>query len=693
MGLIFNFFIHKLDNSEKGECLMVSVEDIKTITVVGAGTMGHGIAEVAAMSGFKVYLADISDDILNNALGKIKWSLSKLSEKGQLRESVETIMSRITPVVNLKDGNYTEEFAKVISQSDFIIEAIPERIDLKQQLFKFLDQHAPKHAILATNTSSLPISEIAAATGRPEKVVGMHFFNPPPLMPLVEIIKGDKTSDETVSVVYDLAKKFGKQPVVVKKDVPGFIVNRILGRFLNEACWMVARGKASIIEVDSAVRYKLGFPMGAFELADYSGIDVFYLVFTAMVQRGMKMTGCPLFKEKFDKKEYGMKTGKGFYEYPAPGKYVRPNIPKDAGEKVDVVMLMAPAINEAAWLLENDVATMDDIDKAVMLGLGWPKGVFEYADEFGIDTVVNALKKLKEETGFEEYEPNKLLVKMVQEGRLGRKAGKGFREYRPVEEIAKETLLIRLEKPIAWIIFNRPDKLNAINDKLLKELSETLDELELNDEIRVVVLTGAGRAFSAGADVSSFVGITPIKAAIFSRKFQEVNLKIEYYTKPVIAALNGYTLGGGLEIAMSADFRIASETAVLGQPEIKLGIIPGAGGTQRLARLIGRSKAKELIFTGDYIPASEALKLGLVDKVVPPEKLEDEVRSFALKLAEMPPLAVMLAKYAINYGLETNIWAGLAIESSGFGLLFSTEDMAEGVTAFLEKRKPKFKGK
>ncbi len=672
---------------------MVSVEDIKKIIVVGAGTMGHGIAEVAAMSGYEVYLADISEDILKNALEKIRWSLGKLSEKGQLRESVDAIMARIKPIVNLKDGKYTEEFAAALRDSDFMIEAIPERLDLKQQLFKFADENLPEHAIMATNTSSLPITEIAAATKRPEKVVGMHFFNPPPLMPLVEIIKGAKTSEETVKVTYELAKKFGKQPVVVKKDVPGFIVNRILARFLNEACWMVARGEASIVEVDSAVRYKLGFPMGAFELADYSGIDVFYLVFTAMTERGFKITGCPLFKEKFDKKELGMKTGKGFYEYPAPGKYVRPKIPKEAGEKVDHVRLIAPSINEAAWLIRNDVATLEDIDKAVMLGLGWPKGVSDYADEIGIDVIVDTLRKLKEQTGFEEYEPDPLLVKMVEEGRLGRKTGKGFKEYRPVEEIKKETLLVRLEKPLAWIVLNRPDKLNAISPKMIEELSQTLDELEEMEDVRVVLLTGAGRAFSAGADVTAFAGITPIKAAIFSRRFQELTLKIEYYTKPVIAVLNGYTLGGGLEIAMSADFRIASETAMLGQPEINLGFIPGAGGTQRLSRLVGRARAKELIYTGDMIPATEAYRIGLVDKVVPPERLEQEARSFALKLAEKPPLALMAAKYAVNYGLESNIWAGLALEASEFGLLFSTEDVAEGVSAFLSKRKPQFKGR
>ncbi|MCE4628146.1 MAG: 3-hydroxyacyl-CoA dehydrogenase family protein, partial [Desulfurococcales archaeon] len=256
---------------------MVSVEDIKVITVVGAGTMGHGIAEVAAMAGYKVYLADIKKEILDKALERIRWSLEKLYSKGVLRETVDAVMSRITPVVNLNpDGSYTEEFANVLKQTDFMIEAIIERLDLKQQLFAFADEHAPPHAILATNTSSLPITEIASATKRPEKVVGMHFFNPPPLMPLVEVIRGEKTSDETVEVTVALAKKFGKQPVVVKKDVPGFIVNRILARFINTACHLVHKGLATIEEVDATVKYVLGLPMGVFELADYSGIDVFY---------------------------------------------------------------------------------------------------------------------------------------------------------------------------------------------------------------------------------------------------------------------------------------------------------------------------------------------------------------------------------------------------------------------------------
>ncbi|RLG59415.1 3-hydroxyacyl-CoA dehydrogenase, partial [Candidatus Geothermarchaeota archaeon] len=391
--------------------------------------------------------------------------------------------------------------------------------------------------------------------------------------------------------------------------------------------------------------------------------------------------------------EYGVKSGKGFYQYPSPGKYVKPSIPKEAGEKVDELELIAPAINEAAWLLREGIGSRDDIDKATELGLGYPKGILKYADEYGIDKVVETLERMYKETGWEEYKPDPLLKKMVEEGKLGRKSGEGFYQYPKVEERVLKNLIVRYEPPIAWIVLNRPAKLNALTIDLLKELGNTLDELEEDDKIRVVVLTGAGKAFSAGADVTAFVGITPFKAAIFSRRFQEVTNKIEYYTKPVIVMINGYALGGGMELAMSGDFRFASEIAMLGQPEINLGIIPGAAGTQRMPRLIGRSKAKELIYTGDMIPADEALKIGLVDRVYPPEKLEDEVRKFALKLAEKPPLALLAAKYAIQFGIEGDIWRGEAVESALFGLTFSTEDFIEGVTAFMEKRKPKFKGK
>ena len=663
---------------------MSSVDIIKKIAVIGAGTMGHGIAEVAAIAGYEVWMYDIDQKILENAMEKIKWSVGKLVSKRMVREATDDVMKRIHPSL---------DFEEVVRDADFVIEAVPEKIDLKKKVFADLDRLTPKHAILATNTSSLPITEIASATNRRDKVVGMHFFNPPPLMPLVEVIRGEETSDLTVRITYELAKRFGKQPVIVNRDVPGFIVNRILTKFLMSACWTVARGEATVEEVDSAVKYRLGFPMGAFELSDYSGIDIIYHVGQAIMERGTKIHPCPLYEEKFKAGEYGVKTGKGFYSYPEPGKYSRPDIPKDIGEKVDIIDLVAPAINEAAWLIREGIATRDDIDKATELGLGYPKGILKYADEFGLDEVLDRLKKRYEETKWEEYKPDPLLIQLVEQGKLGRKSGEGFYIYPKMEEESIGEVLIKYEPPIAWIYLNRPKRLNALSPELLKNLGQAFDKIEEMEDIRVVVLSGVGRAFSAGADVTGFMGLSPFKAMIMSRRFQELTNKIEYYTKPVIMMINGFCLGGGMELALAGDFRIASELAMLGQPEINLGIIPGAAGTQRMARIVGISKAKELIYTGDMIPASEALKMGLVDRVVPPEKLEEETRKFALKLAEKPPLALLAAKYSIQLGMETDLWHGETLEASMFGLTFSTEDVIEGVSAFLEKRKPKFKGK
>jgi enoyl-CoA hydratase/3-hydroxyacyl-CoA dehydrogenase len=656
--------------------------------------MGHGIAELVAMAGFRVYLADINMDILSRALDRIRWSLGKLYEKGVVRESIDVIMSRITPVISVgPDGGWSSELANALAESQFVIEAVPEDLRLKQALFEFADRHTAPDAILATNTSSLPITEIAQATGRPERVVGMHFFNPPVLMRLVEVIRGSRTSDETVAVTVEVARRLGKTPIVVNRDIPGFIVNRILGRLFNTACYVVERGLATVEEVDATVFYTLGFPMGIFELADYSGIDVFHLVSTAMAERGVRGLPCRLFEEKYKSGRLGVKSGEGFYKYPEPGKFVKPAHRRELAGKVDPALLLSLAVNEAAYMLRESIASKEDIETAVKLGLGWPKGIFELADEIGIDRIAEAIARVRSETGLEFIELDPLLASMVKEGRLGVKSGEGFYKYAMVEEVRKETIIVRKEKPIAWIILNRPEKLNAINPKMLEELSRALDELEEDPDIRVVIVKGSGRAFSAGADVTAFAGINPILAVKASRKFQELTLKMQFYTKPVIAAIHGYALGGGLELALSADFRIASEDAMLGQPEVNLGFIPGAGATQRLARIVGPARAKELIMTGDLIPAVEAYKMGLVNKVVKPEALDGEARSLAMKLADKPPLALMAAKLAVDMGLEAGLWPGLAMESQLFGILFSTEDVIEGVTAFLEKRRPKFKGR
>ncbi len=247
---------------------------------------------------------------------------------------------------------------------------------------------------------------------------------------------------------------------------------------------------------------------------------------------------------------------------------------------------------------------------------------------------------------------------------------------------------------IATITLNRPEALNAFSREVVEEIMHALEDVKNDENVRVVILTGAGeKAFSAGADIKAMIGMTALKARELSFMGEKLCLALENLEKPVIAALNGYALGGGLEVAMSCDLRIASENARMGQTEINFGLIPGWGGTQRLTRLIGRTKAKELVFTGKMIDAKTAEQLGIVNMVVAPDKFKETVRQFALELASKAPIAIRVAKALINKGADIALDSALALEREGFGVVASTEDLKEGVSAFTEKRKPTFKGK
>ncbi len=257
-----------------------------------------------------------------------------------------------------------------------------------------------------------------------------------------------------------------------------------------------------------------------------------------------------------------------------------------------------------------------------------------------------------------------------------------------------KNILFEKSNRVATITINRQDKLNALNQETIREISSTLDEAEKDGSIRVIVITDAGdRAFSAGADISEMKGKTPIDLQKSCRRTQEMMNKIEDLEKPVIAAINGYALGGGLELAMACDFRIASENARLGQTEINIGLIPGWGGTQRLPRFVGKAMAKEMVFTGRMIDAKTAERLGLVNSVVQADQLKSAVKQFAEELGTRAPVAVKLAKQLINNSTETDLRIGMMHEAESFGILSSTEDVKEGIAAFLEKRKAEFKGK
>ncbi|HHE39176.1 MAG TPA: crotonase [Candidatus Cloacimonetes bacterium] len=251
-------------------------------------------------------------------------------------------------------------------------------------------------------------------------------------------------------------------------------------------------------------------------------------------------------------------------------------------------------------------------------------------------------------------------------------------------------LIVEQKEKIGYIKFNRPEVLNAVNIETVLEVEKALLDFNKSAEILVIILTGEGKSFVAGSDISRLSKMSSLDAREYSQIGQRVLAFMENMEKPVIAAINGFALGSGCEIAMACDIRIASEKAKLGQPEVKLGIIPGHAGSQRLPRLVGIGKAKELIFTGDIIDANEALRIGLVNQVVSPEALMEAAENLAKKIIAVGPRAVKVSKTVINRGIDSNLTTAISYEMEAFSMLFSTEEAKEGMTAFLEKRKPKW---
>lgn len=377
---------------------------INKITILGSGVMGHGIAQVASTAGYNIVLRDIEQTLLENAMNKIKWSLGKLVEKQKIsQDDANSVYGRITPVVDLK---------KALQDSDLLIEAVPEDLELKKKVYAEVEKYVEEKTLYASNTSTLPIGELASLTSRPSRFIGLHFFNPPQLMPLVEVIPSRFTDNDTVSITLDLIKKIGKDPVLCKKDVVGFIVNRIFIPLVHEAAYCLERDNAKMTQIDSAVKFKMAAPMGIFELADYTGLDVIHKASNEMASRDKRVINPnPLIERLFSEKKFGQKSGTGFYDYSGEDKYGRIKLSETEAEKYDPTTLVAIVANNAAWLLSNGVCDRNDLDKALRLGMGFKKSPFTLAEEFGLKRVVSMLESLSNKYG-EFYEPDILLKKM-----------------------------------------------------------------------------------------------------------------------------------------------------------------------------------------------------------------------------------------------------------------------------------------
>jgi enoyl-CoA hydratase/3-hydroxyacyl-CoA dehydrogenase len=368
--------------------MAVTRADIDTIAVVGAGQMGRGIGGVAALAGYDVYLNDIDESQLTEAREHIEWSYGKaVDNEDATEEETQAALDRLT---------CTTDLGEAVSGAEFVTEAAVEQQAVKQDIFADIDEAASDDAILATNTSGLNITELAESTSDPSRVLGTHWFNPPMLMDLVEIIMTEHTPESVADTAEALVESFDKTPIRCKMDIPSFIVNRLMRPYGEEPAWMVYRGEHSIEEIDSAMKFGEGFPMGPFELADFTGgIQLRVEGEQDHLEDDRPMAYdtevCPLLHQLYDKGRYGRKADAGYYDY---SDREEPDIAVDAGQGFDPLLVWAPIVNEAAKLVENDVATPEDIDTGARLGGNWPMGPLEKCDEVGADAILQRLTEV-----------------------------------------------------------------------------------------------------------------------------------------------------------------------------------------------------------------------------------------------------------------------------------------------------------
>ncbi len=654
---------------------------VRRVAVVGAGTMGHGIAEVCAIHGYDVVLIDVSDEVLKSALEKIRWSLEGLVLKGLVKESPDAVLSRIRATTSYEQARNV----------DLVIEAVVEDAIVKKEVFKKLDEVVKAESIFTTNTSTIPISELASATNRPERFAGLHFVNPPVLIHFVEIIKGDRTSDECVAAIIDFAKSIGFKYVVLKRDVPGFLLNRLNARHWPEAFRILEEG-FDVRDVDAAQRFRLGFPMGPFELLDFVGLDVVYLALSEMVKRGFSAQIPKALRRMYEERRWGMKTGRGFYKYPVPGAYARPAIlPSDRMYDLNPYRMIAVVVNEAAWLVRNEIVTKEEVELAMREAMQWPLGPLTWADRIGLDNVVSTLRKRLEETGLEEYMPDPLLEDMVKEGKLGLKTGKGFFNW-TYEQRDLGQVVYEKRHDHAVIKINRPDKLNALNEVVWEGLRLALERAEEDPDVRVAVVTGSGRAFCAGDDIAM---MSKWRSSMDARAWAEryaaplIERMIEF-KKPLITLVNGLAFGGGMELNMLADIVIASKEAVFAIPEALIGAFPPLASSCGVP-LVSR-KVIRYALTGEWLSAEQCKELGLVDIVVPPDQLETTGAEIVIKILRASPLGVEAIKSSVRaYRRAYKELMRSAVQE--LVILSSSQDFIEGTRAFVEKRAPTWRGR
>ena len=686
-------------------------QPIESVAIVGAGNMGSGIAQKTAQEMFQVQMVDREEQWVHRGQKIISDFLEEAIERRIFSQSqVEEIKARISGVIGVDN---------VDPETDLVIEAVFEDFNVKSDVFQILDKNCGDQTILASNTSSLSVNELSKATTRPDRFVGLHFFYHPAKNRLVEVIPADASSEDTISRVVQYCKQLGKV-VIVCKDKPGFVVNRFFVPWLNEACLLMQEGHGTPAQIDAVARKSFNIGMGPFALMNLTGPPIALHSTDYLAQQ----LNTPRYK--------GAQNLRDLVAQNAMWEIVDEEECEEDLACIIRERLLGSVFSISSQIVEEEICSMEDVDRGAKVGLRWALGPFELMNEFGIDEAYRMAKSYSElhsdDSGF----------KLPQFLQIKAETGNPW---------MFEFVDAEIKNGIATVNINRPEAMNALNGTVVEQLGALVDNLNKDSTIHTIVLEGAGKAFVAGADVKFFVDRLDENAFPkiyeFTAEGHNVLAKIENSPKTTIALTTGLALGGGLELALSCDYRIGTRRTQFRFPETSIGIYPGLGGTQRTTRICGVNAARWAILAGNWIGPKQAEDLGLITHLVDPadvektienignqgkptnkytgtpvrmseavqaavqfysdenmnlimtgqipeESVEDYASRQIKQISRTAPIALRMASDLIDIAASTNLEEGLAAELENLEDIFATKDAYEGLSSLIQGRRPNY---